>query len=388
MVQMQTHGFWATAFFLSLWLTGTSFLVAQELSHVKQEATEARTSGDVGTAIELYRQAVELDSGWSEGWWYLGTLLYDLDRFEEALQALRKVATVQPDSPVIWAMIGLCEYQTRDYERALINLQKARMLGIAENEQLHSVTRYHAAILYNRFEEFEIAFEALKEFAVEGNRSTSIIEAMGLSVLRLPYLPSELPPLKRGLVLQAGRAAYELASRRYAVADSLYQRLVEEFPQEPNVHYAYGVSLMRDAPDKALELFQKELEVQPFHVPSMLQTAFEYLKRGAYDEALPWAKKAAELDPSSFPARHALGRIFLDKGDIDRAIAELERGIKLAPTSPELRFVLSKAYARAGRREDAERERKEYLRLDEMFQVQKFGPQAVGGKQASDQPPP
>ncbi len=351
-------------------------------------AAQARETGELGEAARRYREAVTLRSDWMEGWWYLGTLLYDLDRFGEALEALRVLASFQRENAVVWALIGLCEYQERDYERALVNLQKSRLLGISENAQMYPAVRYHAAILLNRFEEFEVAFEALKEFAVENNRSASVIEAMGISVLRLPYLPSELPPGKREQVILAGSAGYESASRRQEIADELYQRLVREFPDQPNVHYAYGVFLMREEPEKALEYFQKELKIQPRHVPSMLQTAFEYLKRGAYQEAQPWAEKSAELDPTSFPARHALGRIFLEFGEIERSIAELEQGIQLAPTSPELRFVLSRAYARAGRREDAEREREEYLRLDEMFQTQKYGAQAVGGERASDQPPP
>lgn len=360
----------------------------EAFEEVAAKAARAREAGELGEAARRYREAVALRSEWMEGWWYLGTLLYDLDRFGEALEALRVLASFQRENAVVWALIGLCEYRERDYERALVNLQKARLLGISENAQMYPAVRYHAAILLNRFEEFEVAFEALKEFAVENNRSASVIEAMGISVLRLPFLPSELPPAKREQVMLAGRAAYETATRRYEIADEFYQRLVSDFPDVPNVHYAYGVFLMREEPDKALEYFQKELKIQPHHVPSMLQTAFEYVKRGAYEEAQPWAEKAVEIDPASFPARHALGRIFLEFGEIERSISELERGIELAPTSPELRFVLSRAYARAGRREDAEREREEYLRLDEMFQTQKYGAQAVGGERASDQPPP
>ncbi len=53
------------------------------------------------------------------------------------------------------------------------------------------------------------------------------------------------------------------------------------------------------------------------------------------------------------------------KGDLDvpRGIQELEEARKLAPGSPQVRIALATAYAKAGRKEDAARERREFLRL-------------------------
>ena len=146
------------------------------------------------------------------------------------------------------------------------------------------------------------------------------------------------------------------------------------------MHYAYGVFLSLEKPDEAIEEFKRELEVQPGHPSSLMQLAYEYLKRGDATEAVPWAKQAVAAAPNAFPAHKALGQALLETGDVDGAIKALLTGIKLAPESPGLHFQLARAYQRAGRLEDAERERNEFTRLDRLARTLKTGAQSIGGK--------
>ena len=125
----------------------------------------------------------------------------------------------------------------------------------------------------------------------------------------------------------------------------------------------------------------------PKNVSARLQMAFEYIKRSAYTAGLPYAEQAAELDPRSFAARNALGRILLELGQTDRAIQELETGMNLAPDSPETCYALARAYARAGRKQEADRARAEFNRLDKLRRGLREG---TAGSRREDQkaPPP
>lgn len=355
---------------------------AATFNDLAKRADEARQAGRLSDAVALYVEALQQKPDWSEGWWYVGTILYDQDRYSEARDAFRNLTALQPKNAPAAALLGLCEYQTREYERALVNLQKARLLGLGDHQELISVTRYHAAILMTRLEQFEVGFEILREFAREQNESPKVIEAFGINVLRLPFLPTELPPDKREIVLMAGRAAYDWARRQTPEARQGFEALVARYPQAPNVHYVFGAFLLLQDADAALAEFRKELEISPSHAPAMLQIAFEYIKRGEYSTALPYAEKAVQIAPNLFPGRNALGRILLETGEVERAIRELEEGVKLAPDSPEMHFVLARAYAKAGRKEEAAREREIFTKLDRMLRIQKEGPQAVGGVQA------
>jgi tetratricopeptide (TPR) repeat protein len=204
----------------------------------------------------------------------------------------------------------------------------------------------------------------------------------------MPFLPSELPPDRREMVLIAGRAAYQWASRNTHEARRGFEELVARFPQTPNVHYIFGAFLLNESGDAALEEFRKELELSSSHVPAMLQIAFEYIKRGDFASGLPMAEKAVRLAPNMFPARNALGRILLETGDIPGAVRELEAGVRLAPDSPEMHFALARAYTRAGRKQDAAREREIFTRLDKMMRTQREGSQSVGGVDAKEEKKP
>jgi tetratricopeptide (TPR) repeat protein len=351
-----------------------------------KKAEEAKQAGRYEEAIGLYRRAVKLKPDWLEGHLTLGTLLHDNEHYAEARDEFRRVAQADPKNGLVLAFKGLCEFRLQNYERALKDLQQARALGINSPEIL-SMASYHTAILLNRFDQYEMAFDVLRDFARLQKDSLAIIEAFGLSVLRMPFLPTEVPPDRREMVLMAGRAGFQQAKGRVTpFGREAFEELVARYPTAPNVHYAYGVFLLGDQPEAALEEFRRELRSSPNHYHAMLQIAYELIKQSRYEEARPQAEKAVELAPNLFAAHNAYGRILLELGEVDRAIAELETAAKLAPDSPEVRFSLARAYTRAGRADDAARERAEFLRLDKARRTARSGPQSVGGTQAGEDP--
>lgn len=344
-----------------------------------EQATEARTAERWEDAIALYAKAVKMKPDFVQGYWYQGTAYYTLDKFSECRQQFQMVTRLAPKNGAAFAFLGLCEFGLKQYDRSLQHLLQSRLLGVGDTADLGGVARYHAAILMTRMEQYEQALETLGEFASAGEDNARVIEAMGIATLRMPMLPIELPPDRRERVLMAGRASYMMATRNTANAAKAFQALVARYPEAPNVNYASGVFLLQEEPDKAIEAFKRELELQPNHPWSLMQIAFEYIKRGDGAAALPWAKQAVEAAPNAFAARKALGQALLEAGEIDAAITELLAGIKLAPDSPGLHFQLARAYQRAGRLEDATRAREEFTRLDRIARTQRSGAQSVGG---------
>ena len=340
---------------------------SSQFEQVAKRAAQARDRNNLEDAVRLYREALKIKPSWLEGWWDLGTILYDADRYDEARPAFHRLANLKPDGAAAWAMLGLCEFELRDYEQALQHLRRAQATGgLGSRGELSSVALYHLAILYTRFEQYEAGTEMLFTMARAGNESPSLIEALGLSVLRMPFLPTEMPPDKREMVLMAGRAAYDMRTNRPTEGKKEFEELISRDGEMPNVHYAYGTFLLTTDADTALGEFNREIQISPNHVPARLQIAFEHIKREDFASGLPFAEKAVELAPQLFAAHDALGRIFLGMGKTDQAISELETAVKLAPDSPEVRFALYTAYARAGRKADADHARAEFMRLDKL----------------------
>jgi tetratricopeptide (TPR) repeat protein len=343
------------------------------------DATAARKKERWEESIALYAKAVKLKPTYVEGYWYQGTAYYSLQKFAECRDRFRDVTRLAPKNGAAYAFLGLCEFGVKDYDSALEHLLDSRDLGVGDTGDLGGAARYHAAILMTRFGQFEQALQTLGEFANEGDDGPRIIEAMGIATLRMPAFPEDVPAERHEMVVIAGRASYQMGTRNTAAAGKAFEGLAVRYPETPNVHYAYGVFLLLEQPDRAIDEFKKELELQPAHAPSLMQIAFEYLKRGDAQTALPWARQAVTAAPGEFPAHKALGQALLETGDVDGAIKELETGIKIAPQSPSMHFTLARAYQKAGRLEEANKEREEFTRLDRIARETKSGAQSVGG---------
>ncbi len=359
---------------------------AAQFDQIVQAATEAQRAERWEDVIALYAKAVKLRPGFVEGYWYQGTAYYTLEKFPECRDAFRRVTRLSPENGGAFAFLGLCEFGLKDYDRALQHLLQSRILGV--DKDVRAVVSYHAAIIMTRIEQYEQALQTLGEFAAAGNDSPRVIEAMGIATLRMAMLPNEVPPDRREMVLMAGRGSYMMATRQPAAAGTAFQAIVERYPESPNVHYAYGVFLLLEQPDKAIEQFKRELALQPNHAPSLLQIAYQYLNEKNAEVALPWAKQAVEAAPNSFGSHKALGDALLETGDIEGALRELQAAARLAPDSPSTRLSLARAFQRAGRTDDAKREREEFARLDRLMRTTRTGADSVGGIDPNEPPRP
>jgi tetratricopeptide (TPR) repeat protein len=364
--------------------TATGKSAPANFTALAKRADEAREANRLEEASALYLQALRLKPAWKEGWWYVGAMFYERDRYAEAREAFLKFVSIDTKFGPALAMLGLCEFQLRQFEPALIHLRRGNLLGVGENPELRLVTHYHEAILHNRFEQFELAYDVMSRLINEQPEAPDLVFALGLTMLRLAYLPPDVPADKREIALKAGRAAHCLITKRQQDAEREFKELVENYHDSPGAHYAYGVFLLRDNPDAAVEEFRRELQISPKHVAARLQIAFEMIKQGRHAEGLPYAEDAVKLAPDLFATRNALGRILLETGEIERAVKELETAVKLAPDSPEMYFALSRAYNRAKRPKDAERARAEFTRLSKIRQERRDGGAASSSPSESD----
>jgi len=354
--------------FLALLLADTA-KPSPAFDRIARQAASARDQNRLDDALGLYRQAVKLRPNWAEGWWFLGTILYDRDQYPEARDALRRFVPLDARDARGPALLGLCEYHTGEYDSSLRHLNAARRLGLRDNASIETVVLYHAALLLTRFEQYESALSILMDFARRNNESPSVIEAAGLAALRKPLLPPELPESAGPLVFATGRAVFLTAQRKPAEARKAFEDLLAAYPAEPNLHYLYGSFLLVDDPSSGLGEFEKELAISPAHLPSLVVLALEYQKRGDPAKGRVYAQQAVEAAPNSFAARTALGKLLLDLDDAPGAIRELETALRLAPDSPQVRIALASAYAKAGRKDDAARQRAEFLKLKKIAEA-------------------
>ncbi len=338
---------------------------------VAAQAEQARSASRIEEAIKLYRKALSLQPRWAEGWWYLGTLLYDRDAFADAAVAFGKATSLNPKVGTAWVMLGLCEFKLGRYNDALTHIQQGRRLGVSADPQFRQVMLYHEGVLLLGKGKFELAQETLALLSRDGVENEDVIIALGLAVLRLR--PSDLlagDATLRESLRRAGQAEHLAAQKRFNEASREYERLVRDFPTKPNVQYAYGRYLLAtNDEEKAIAAFQREIENNPAHLPAHLFLADTKLKLKDFAGGLPYAEKAVKLNPRLPLGHYLLGSLLLETGQTARAISELETAARLLPNEPKIYFALGRAYARAGRQQDAAAARATFERLTEQAEA-------------------
>ena len=235
----------------------TSAKANAEFDQFVKQGDEARLAERLDEAVRFYGKALGIRPKWPDGWWYIGAILYEKDDYQQAREAFQNLVALEPERGTGWAMLGLCQFQTAQYERAAVSLQRGRSLGVNDNSELANVARYHTALLYIRFEQFEIAYDILREFMRVGKESSKVVEAFGLAMLRMPLLPNEVSPEKREKVLLAGQAGFNMAARRLDQARSAFDQLLAGYPNDPNIHYGFGVFMLSQDADRAIAEFKR-----------------------------------------------------------------------------------------------------------------------------------
>jgi tetratricopeptide (TPR) repeat protein len=344
---------WAVAF------PSLSSAAQKSFEQVAQQADAARAGDRIPEAIHLYRVGVRLRPSWNDGWWWLGSLYYDQDRFAEADAAFQRFVAIAPKPGPAFAFLGLCEYETHEYGAAVTHFQRWAGAGSPGTDSLIDVASFHWALLLTREGRFLHALYLLTAKAQKRGYSPALAEAMGLASLRMAHVPEEYPREQREAVWLAGQAAFYASLRPPAFerSDEYARKLLLHYSKEPNVHYFRGTMFgFRKMLDAAKQEYEEELRVSPRHAPAMIELARTCLLDRQFSEAGSWARRAIEIAPEDPTAHYVLGRALLAAGDFQESARELEIAVRQAPDSAPIRFQLATAYRKLGRNQEAQRE--------------------------------
>jgi tetratricopeptide (TPR) repeat protein len=330
-----------------------------------QAAEKARDENRNDESIRLFRRALSEQPESEQALWYLGTMLYEKEQYAESRDVLRQFVTIRPDAGPAWALLGLGEFQLREYPRALDHLQRAMAQGMGDRKELIQSVFYHVVVLLSRFERYDDSIDMLVKMLSSGPPDPALAEPAGLAGLRLPLLPAEIPPDRRELIDLAGRAALAMQTQHYEEAESEFKRLVADYPNEPGVHYLYGAYLVQLHPNESVAEFERELEISPSHVLARVRLAEQLIAQRDFDRALTLAQQAIKLDPKRASAHMLAGEALLAKGNAGGGIKELETARDIDPSVVRAHWDLLRAYIAAGREKDADREKQAIEKLSD-----------------------
>jgi tetratricopeptide (TPR) repeat protein len=230
--------------------------------------------------------------------------------------------------------------------------------------------------------------ELQKRVGLDGVRCATTLQQLDplqdfLRVLsrQFPHDPEVLYILTHAYSDLATRAASELATTaptsipalemdadtsepqgKWDQAEKDYRTILEKNPRYPGIHFRLArLILSRPSPppdfaEQAKKELQQELAIDPANAGA--EYVLGELARQAQDldEAVKHFSQAIELNPNFADAYLGLGMTLLAEKKFPEAVAPLEKAVKLQPANPAGHYSLATAYARTGRREEADRE--------------------------------
>ena len=185
-----------------------------------------------------------------------------------------------------------------------------------------------------------------------------------------PYLsPKEAVPQAKAAAKRALEIDPTLAEAHTALANSLacfdwdwdgaereFKRAIELNPNDSGSHWRYGMFylMLLGRSDEAIAEGRRAVELEPLNLNHGANLSGIYFYARQYDRAFDQAKQVFDLDPNFIVGRWALSQAYIVKGMYTEAIALNEQALQTAPTNQVFLRFAGLAYAKAGRRQEAE----------------------------------
>lgn len=93
------------------------------------EGNTALAIGELDEAAKYFRQVVEEDPQFQDGWHALGMALYKLDRYEEAIEAGKRAALIDPNNQFVWSSLSLAYNANKQKAAAEAAGAKSRIIS-------------------------------------------------------------------------------------------------------------------------------------------------------------------------------------------------------------------------------------------------------------------
>ena len=297
-----------TRVLLFLWLAWQS-ASPEALQHTKA-GLEADKQRHFAVAIAEFRKVTELEPSEPAGFVNLGQVHMENHDFGSAIPPLKRALELSPDLIPAHRLLGYALLSQGYAGEAVPHLEKAHeqaALGIAQIET-------------GQFSQAVVNLEA--------------------ALLRQPQDPD--------LLYYLGRAA-GLRSKQSI------DTMLSAYPDSARAHQALGENyfVLRQMPQAEKE-FREALKVQPNLPEVHLELGLVYAGASQWDKAEEEFRAQSKLQPGNAEAAYRMGSALLQQGKVHEARRELQRADRLLPNMPETLYSLGKAASLEGDSRSAE----------------------------------
>ncbi len=389
-------------------------LTPEVIEHA-QAGAAARQEGHLDVAIQEFSKVTELQPNSAVGHADLGDAYFQKGEYGAAISELEHALRLNSDLMLTHQTLGIVLLMQGDPEGALPHLEKVRtpdLLGLAylETGRIDGAITALRAALETQPDDPNLLYYFGRAMALASKRSFDQLAKVNPDLARKSSAPAgngSTPPdvvsLQNALAEQPNDADLLLAFSRAAALASKkafdqilqsnansargHQVLAERYaeggrrpeaereyaeslrlkPYTSNVHRAFGDVLAADGKrSAALVQYRLETQLQPLNAEAFYSLGSALLLQGQAMGAIKELSEADRLRPNTPHILLALGGAALDVHDAARAEASWTKLLsvdKESSLAAKAHLGLSTLYQRAGRSQDADREKAAYEQL-------------------------
>ncbi len=267
--------------------------------------------------------------------------------------------------------------------------------GASELNPYNLTAYYKLGHCYNLQGKFENSLRTYRRMAALSPDGSDIHFNLGVVYANMRRWEDSRAELETALSMKVGlltrlalARAYENL-RLFGKAEEQYEALRKAHPNDVRaLNGLAGLHLRRGENSKALELYNKALEIDPEDADARLGAGLLYhvvgdyqRQRGdnarasaCYEKSIVELEAAVEKRPDSVPTRAALGLVYARVRRFQEALAQLRTAANIRRGDPLVHLNLGKVYREMG---DSQKARQEFLRTREI------DPHGPWGKQAT-----
>jgi tetratricopeptide (TPR) repeat protein len=264
-----------------------------------------------------------------------GYNLYELGRYEEALDAFDRVTEINPKELLSWHNKGVVLTVFDRYEDALDAFNKA-----IEIDPLDAESWYGKGTVFDRLGRYEEALDAFnKAIKIDPKEALPwfsvgfVLDELGRQEESLDAFNNaiELDPLDYAAWFGKGSVLGSLG--KYEEALDAFVRVIEIDPLSSQAWYYKGVMLDRlFRYEEALDAFDKAIEIDPLDVESWNGKGTIFGRLGKYKEALAAFDQAILIYPERITSWHNEGIILYRLSMYKEALNAFNKAIEIDPT--------------------------------------------------------
>lgn len=297
-----------------------------------------RGQGHYGQAVEVYKEAIQIEPDNEIVWTNLGAIYCDNQaNYHLAIEAFRKALQLNPDYEVAWYNLGVTYTKQNIYSKAIEAFQKAIQLNPDEesgwynlggiysqqSDYVQAVAAYHKVIKLKP-DDVKAWHNLGSAYRKEGNYDQAI-EAYQEAV--------RLQPDNVATWIDLGTIYCNEKDDCYQAID-MFQKVILLKPDDAmtwnNIGIAYG---KQGNYIQAHEAFQKAIQLRPNHAQTWYNLGVVYAQTSDNTQAINSFKKAIQLNIEDERVWGNLGIAYAKQNDNAQAVEAFQKAVQLNPSS-------------------------------------------------------